>query len=111
MARDRFGVDPRSLRLYVHYVYVQEPYLRPKHFPLAIFQRRSIPIGRPSYFHLHIHVTHASLDDAPGVFAGRAHLLDDVMQNMAFKSDYYQAVCGRWIALAPNDSLRRSLLT
>lgn len=44
---------------------------------------------QPSYSHFHVHFTHLALD-APGFEADRAHLLQDVMDNIELKSDYYQ---------------------
>ena len=48
----KYGVPASSLRMYLHY--------------------------QPSYYHLHVHVTHVQFD-AGGQQAGRAHLLEDVI--------------------------------
>ncbi|XP_033746373.1 m7GpppX diphosphatase-like [Pecten maximus] len=61
--RKEFGVKPSKLRMYVHY--------------------------QPSYHHFHVHFTHLALD-APGFEADRAHLLQDIIENITIKSDYYQ---------------------
>ncbi|XP_060070495.1 m7GpppX diphosphatase-like [Ylistrum balloti] len=61
--RKQFTVMPSKLRVYVHY--------------------------QPSYHHFHVHFTHLDLD-APGFEADRAHLLQDIIDNITIKSDYYQ---------------------
>ncbi|KAJ2898249.1 hypothetical protein IWW38_001436, partial [Coemansia aciculifera] len=64
VAAQKYGVQPDQLRLYVHY--------------------------QPSYYHLHIHITNVLLE-GKGMLAGRAHLLDSVIDNIAnIASDYYQ---------------------
>ncbi|KAG5463158.1 MAG: scavenger mRNA decapping enzyme, partial [Olpidium bornovanus] len=55
------GVRADELRLFLHY--------------------------QPSYYHLHVHVSHYQLD--AGVDAGRAHLLDTVIDNVEICPDYY----------------------
>ncbi|NXT85455.1 DCPS diphosphatase, partial [Zapornia atra] len=59
----RFGVPASQLRLYLHY--------------------------QPSYYHLHVHFTSLGYD-APGCSVERAHLLPDVIDNLAMDSMYYQ---------------------
>ncbi|KFW66644.1 m7GpppX diphosphatase, partial [Pygoscelis adeliae] len=59
----RFGVPGSQLRIYLHY--------------------------QPSYYHLHVHFTALSYD-APGSSVERAHLLTDVIDNLALDSTYYQ---------------------
>ncbi|XP_064326813.1 m7GpppX diphosphatase [Phalacrocorax carbo] len=59
----RFGVPGSQLRIYLHY--------------------------RPSYYHLHVHFTALGYD-APGSSVERAHLLADVIDNLAMDSMYYQ---------------------
>ncbi|XP_069141596.1 m7GpppX diphosphatase-like [Argopecten irradians] len=61
--RKEFGVMSSKLRMYVHY--------------------------QPSYHHFHVHFTHLALD-APGFEADRAHLLQDIIDNITMKADYYQ---------------------
>eukprot|EP00798_Chlamydomonas_sp_ICE-L_P020775 gene20775-27599_t len=62
--RDKFGVAARDLRIWVHYL--------------------------PSYYHFHVHLAHVKWIGV-GVTAGKAHLLDDVIDNIrTFGSDYYQ---------------------
>eukprot|EP00823_Brevimastigomonas_motovehiculus_P003073 TRINITY_DN183_c2_g1_i1.p1 TRINITY_DN183_c2_g1~~TRINITY_DN183_c2_g1_i1.p1 ORF type:complete len:375 (-),score=143.68 TRINITY_DN183_c2_g1_i1:194-1318(-) len=60
---EQYNVSPSQLRLYLHYI--------------------------PSYMHLHVHVTATSFD-APGIHAGRAHLLDDVIDELTADPDIYQ---------------------
>ncbi|KFP88671.1 m7GpppX diphosphatase, partial [Apaloderma vittatum] len=59
----RFGVPGSQLRIYLHY--------------------------QPSYYHLHVHFTALGYD-APGSSVERAHLLADVIDNLATDSSYYQ---------------------
>ena len=59
----RYGVRPDQLRAFLH-----------------------VP---PSYYHLHVHFTHADIAHQ-GTSAGRAHLLDDVIDNLTLFPDYYQ---------------------
>ncbi|NWW86698.1 DCPS diphosphatase, partial [Rhynochetos jubatus] len=59
----RFGVPGSQLRIYLHY--------------------------QPSYYHLHVHFTALGYD-APGSSVERAHLLTDVIDNLATDSAYYQ---------------------
>ncbi|NXD83729.1 DCPS diphosphatase, partial [Halcyon senegalensis] len=59
----RFGVAGSRLRIYLHY--------------------------QPSYYHLHVHFTALGYD-APGSSVERAHLLADVIDNLATDSSYYQ---------------------
>lgn len=44
----------------------------------------------PSYFHLHLHVTNADIDKIDGSLVGRAHLLEDVIDNLKLDGDYYK---------------------
>nr|CAB3236404.1 m7GpppX diphosphatase-like [Phallusia mammillata] len=60
---DNFGIKPDRLRMYFHY--------------------------QPSFYHLHVHINHIELD-LPGTGALRAHLLDDVIENLLMQGDYYQ---------------------
>lgn len=44
---------------------------------------------QPTYYHFHVHFTHVEYD-APGCIVGRAHLLQEVIDNIEnFDSDYY----------------------
>lgn len=65
LANETYGVAEDELRVFIHY--------------------------QPSYYHFHIHVvrvTHPGLGD--GINAGRAILMDDVIENIQLVSDYYQ---------------------
>lgn len=44
---------------------------------------------QPSYYHLHVHFTALGYD-APGISAERAHLLEDVIDNLLLDAQYYQ---------------------
>ncbi|KAJ1827141.1 hypothetical protein LPJ56_001821 [Coemansia sp. RSA 2599] len=64
LAAGKYGVPPEQLRLYVHY--------------------------QPSYYHFHVHITNVSFE-GKGMVAGRAHLLDTVVDNIEnITPDYYQ---------------------
>ncbi|EFJ48855.1 hypothetical protein VOLCADRAFT_109749 [Volvox carteri f. nagariensis] len=61
---DKYGVPQNSLRIFVHY--------------------------HPSYWHFHVHFIHAAMT-APGASAGKAILLDDVIDNLkTFGGDYWR---------------------
>lgn len=60
---EKFDIEPTRLRAYFHY--------------------------QPSYYHLHVHFTAMSFD-APGSRVERAHLLDDVINNLVLVPDFYQ---------------------
>lgn len=44
---------------------------------------------QPSYYHVHVHFAHLDYD-APGINAGKAHLLDDVIDNIHLDGKFYQ---------------------
>ena len=50
---DKFGVTKQQIRAYIHY--------------------------HPTYYHLHVHFIHVSVDVGAGMAVGKAHLLDDVI--------------------------------
>jgi len=58
----RYGVPAHRLRVYLHYL--------------------------PSFYHLHLHFA-ALTFDAPGTWAGRAHLVSDVISNLELDGDHY----------------------
>ncbi len=61
--QDKYGVSADQLRIYLHY--------------------------QPTYYHLHIHFNHIKSDCA-GTGAGKAHLLQEVIDNISLWPDYYQ---------------------
>ncbi|DBB15781.1 hypothetical protein WJX82_005294 [Trebouxia sp. C0006] len=62
---DKFGVTKQQIRAYIHY--------------------------HPTYYHLHVHFIHVSVDVGAGMAVGKAHLLDDVIDNLeSCSSDYYK---------------------
>ncbi|PNH01120.1 m7GpppX diphosphatase, partial [Tetrabaena socialis] len=62
--RQRYGLLPSGLRLFLHY--------------------------HPSYWHLHVHLAAVALA-TPGAAAGKAILLDDVIDNIKlFGGDYWR---------------------
>ncbi|GFR52245.1 hypothetical protein Agub_g14779, partial [Astrephomene gubernaculifera] len=63
--KERYGVPRSSLRLFVHY--------------------------HPSYWHFHVHFVHAEMGSFPGAVAGKAILLDDVIDNLCSQGgDYWR---------------------
>ncbi|KAG1669567.1 hypothetical protein FOA52_006340 [Chlamydomonas sp. UWO 241] len=60
----KYGVPASQLRMFVHYP--------------------------PSYYHLHVHVTHVKAAYGGSSAVGKAHLLDDIIENIEFRPDYYQ---------------------
>jgi len=62
-ARERFGLAAHQLRLFFHYL--------------------------PSFYHLHLHITNVNREQVD-VQLGRSHSLDDIIDNITIKSDYYQ---------------------
>ncbi|KUF91705.1 m7GpppX diphosphatase [Phytophthora nicotianae] len=59
---EKFGVDPSSIRMYLHY--------------------------QPTYYHLHVHFSHVKMTQ--GTFSGKAVLLEDVIYNLSVNSDHYK---------------------
>lgn len=59
----RYGLPENKLRVYVHY--------------------------QPSYYHLHVHFTALGYD-VPGSSVERAHLLQDIIQNLEADRQYYK---------------------
>ncbi|KAK7471421.1 hypothetical protein BaRGS_00035909 [Batillaria attramentaria] len=60
--KEKFNIPGSKLRIYFHY--------------------------QPSYGHLHVHFTHVKFD-APGSDCLRAHLLEDVMENLEMDDQFY----------------------
>ena len=60
--KSTYGVSREKIHVYLHY--------------------------QPSYYHLHVHFTHIKLE-APGFGADRAHLLEDVIENIEQDKDFY----------------------
>lgn len=62
---DKYQVKQESLRIFIHY--------------------------QPSYYHFHVHFQHLSLSGSAGASVGKAHLLDDIIDNIkVFGGDFYQ---------------------
>ncbi|XP_013418826.1 m7GpppX diphosphatase [Lingula anatina] len=75
--KEKYQVPPSKLRIYFHY--------------------------QPSYYHLHVHFTHIKFD-APGSGVDRAHLIQDVIQNIEINGNFYQEASISF-ALRENDKL------
>lgn len=61
--RERYGIDPDKLRVYLHY--------------------------QPTFYHLHVHFTFLQ-HDPPGIQCEKSHLLATVISNLELVPDYYQ---------------------
>ena len=62
----------------------------------------------PSYYHLHVHITHAKYD-APGCQVGRSILLDDVIDNLEIFDDEYYCKKTLTVILRKHNSLFKIL--
>jgi len=76
--KNTYGLADESLRIFVHYP--------------------------PQFYHFHVHFTNVSVDH--GVSAERAHLLDDVIENIERDSEHY-AKCSITCRMGENDELWR----
>ena len=64
---------------------------------VAIVKKYDVPASKirvffhylPSYYHLHVHFTHLSVEDV-GIYTEKAHLLSSVISNIELMPDYYQ---------------------
>lgn len=65
MLKERFNVDEKVVQMYIHY--------------------------HPSFYHLHVHIE-TTRQESPSIYIGRAHFLDDVIQNIQMNPKYYQSV-------------------
>ncbi|GIY90911.1 m7GpppX diphosphatase [Caerostris darwini] len=74
---EKYNVAPQKLRVYFHY--------------------------QPSYYHLHVHFTSVNRE-IPGCHFEKAHLLENVINNIEMHSTYYQEVTLTY-TLKSNDSL------
>lgn len=72
-----YRIPQSQLRLYIHYP--------------------------PSFYHLHVHITHIHNDNS-GALVDRAHLLATVIHNIELKTDYYQQAT-LVVCVNENDSL------
>lgn len=48
------------------------------------FTHASSPTDR-----FHVHITHVRVSEGAGAFVGQAHLVEDVIENLAIDSEYY----------------------
>ena len=76
IAAETYGVPTESLRCFVHYP--------------------------PQFYHFHAHFTHVAVDF--GVSTERAHLLDDVIENLERDGEHY-AKCGLTMRMGERDEL------
>ncbi|KAI0718344.1 scavenger mRNA decapping enzyme [Cerioporus squamosus] len=61
VVHERWGLAPGSLRMFIHY--------------------------QPSYYHFHVHIVNANYQGLPGMSAGQAHLLDDIISLLECSPD------------------------
>ncbi|XP_043275055.1 m7GpppX diphosphatase [Venturia canescens] len=71
----KYDISSSKLRIYFHYL--------------------------PSYYHLHVHFTQLSVEDA-GIYAEKAHLLSTVISNIELLPDYYQKVTLQFAVFNPD---------
>ncbi|XP_065197824.1 m7GpppX diphosphatase-like [Sycon ciliatum] len=64
--KERYGLQASQVRAFLHY--------------------------QPSCYHLHVHFTHVRLQQ-PGTVVGKAHLLDDVIDNITLIDEHYYQKC------------------
>ena len=76
IAAETYGVPTESLRCFVHYP--------------------------PQFYHFHAHFTHVAVDF--GVSTERAHLLDDIIENLERDGEHY-AKCGLTMRVGERDEL------
>eukprot|EP00884_Botryococcus_braunii_P020463 jgi/Botrbrau1/70/Bobra.0022s0062.1 len=77
--KEKYCVEPELLRAYVHY--------------------------QPSYYHFHVHFVHTSLDMGGGAAVGKAHLLDDIIDNLSTIDGEYYAQRTLTFSLGENEAL------
>ena len=58
----------------------------------------------PQFMHFHVHFTALGVCIGAGCFAERAHLLDDIIDNLEADSEYY-ARCSLTIRVGEQDAL------
>ncbi|ESN91728.1 hypothetical protein HELRODRAFT_70549, partial [Helobdella robusta] len=75
--REKYQFNVHKLRIYFHY--------------------------QPSYYHLHVHFANVSYN-SPSCTLGKAHAIDDVIDNLKMDSDYYSK-CSLTYILKENDPL------
>ena len=75
--KHKFNVEKEQLRMYFHY--------------------------QPSYYHLHVHINSVAVD-MPGTGLLRAHLLEDVIENLELCGNYYKNKTFSFV-LRENDKL------
>ncbi|RKP24615.1 scavenger mRNA decapping enzyme, partial [Syncephalis pseudoplumigaleata] len=78
VVNERFGVPAHQLRLFFHY--------------------------QPTYYHLHVHVTHVRNDKLGGMAVGQSYLLDNVISTLECMDNYYER-CTITYALGVNHPL------
>mmetsp|Transcript_9180 Transcript_9180/g.22916 ORF Transcript_9180/g.22916 Transcript_9180/m.22916 type:complete len:83 (-) Transcript_9180:610-858(-) len=61
---------------------------------------------QPSYYHVHCHVTSVASNPTWGAMVGQAHLLEDVLENIETRSDYYQRKTLRYTLGEQHDLLK-----
>jgi m7GpppX diphosphatase len=80
---EKYGVDPSQIRMFFHY--------------------------QPTYYRLHVHVTHIQFNSLKGMTVGQAHLLDTVIDNIANIDKGYYQKCTLHYALGDNHPIYRAI--
>src|SRR5690606_6182931 len=73
----------KSIRDY-SYRAIEKTFGLPKHKVRAFFHYH------PTFYHLHVHFAHVNRIEKVGAFLGRGLLLEDIIENIEMKGDYYQ---------------------
>eukprot|EP00347_Sterkiella_histriomuscorum_P014998 403358702 len=77
-------------------------------YKLPLSQIRAFFHYHPTFYNLHIHFTHVSQLEKVGAFLGRGHSLEDVIDNIKMKGDYYQTKT-IMVSLGENNGVYRVL--
>eukprot|EP00953_Heterococcus_sp_UTEX-ZZ885_P016288 9165-Heterococcus_DN1.PRE.2 len=91
--KDVYGVDSSKLRIFVHYLPQAHGMLRAAAVLTAYSSRCTLactgaaPVAVLSFFHFHVHFT--SHTNQTNVLPEKAHLLQDIIQNLEVSSQYY----------------------
>lgn len=84
-------------------VFIMQECLK-RQYGLQASEVRAFVHYQPSYYHFHVHFTHAQME-MPGLMAGKAHLLQSVLHNLENIDPNYYAKCMLSFHLTESDPL------
>ncbi|CDW78537.1 histidine triad protein member [Stylonychia lemnae] len=61
-----------------------------EHYGIQSTKIRALFHYYPTFYHLHVHFVHVSQATKAGAFLGKGQLLEDAIENIEMKGDYYQ---------------------